>query len=144
MPKNKYLQTSAFFFFIFAFQIATFAQTLTVRDIMREPSIAGMRPENEKLSPDGKSVVFSWNAEGKEPRDLYIVSTNGGEPKMLVDAEKNFEMRSAAPESKLNYGVIVRDDFVKAREKNLGGAEFSPNSKRLLFVQNGDIYVLDF
>ena len=143
MPKNKYLQTSAFFFFIFAFQIATFAQTLTVRDIMREPSIAGMRPENEKLSPDGKSVVFSWNAEGKEPRDLYIVSTNGGEPKMLVDAEKNFEMRSAAPESKLNYGVIVRDDFVKAREKNLGGAEFSPNSKRLLFTQNSDIYVLE-
>ncbi len=130
-------------FVIFTLCIGVFAQMLTVRDIMREPSIVGMRPDSEKLSPDGKTVVYSWNAEGKEPRNLYMVSTSGGEPKMLVDAEKNFEMRSAAPESKLNYGVNVRDDFTKAREKNLGGAEFSPNSKRLLFVQNSDIYVLE-
>lgn len=123
--------------------VATFAQTLTVRDIMREPSLAGMRPANEKLSPDGKSVVFSWNADGKEPRNLYIVSTGGGEPKILVDAEKNYELRSAAPESKLNYGLDFRDDFIKNREKNLGGAEFSPDSKRLLFTQNSDIYILE-
>ena len=136
-------KTSKVCLLTFIICLTAFAQTLTVRDIMREPSIAGMRPDSEKLSPDGKSVVFSWNAEGKEPRNLYIVSTNGGEPKMLVDAEKNYEMRTPAPENKLNYGVIVRDDFVKAREKNLGGAEFSPNSKRLLFTQNSDIYVVN-
>ncbi len=129
--------------FSFIFCCVALAQTLTVRDIMREPSLAGMRPDSERLSPDGKTVVFSWNAEGKEPRNFYIVSTGGGEPKILVDAEKNYELRTPAPESKLNYGVIVRDDFTKAREKNLGGAEFSPNSKRLLFTQNSDIYVLD-
>jgi dipeptidyl aminopeptidase/acylaminoacyl peptidase len=39
--------------------------------------------------------------------------------------------------------LLVRDDFVKAREKNLGGVEFSPDSKRILFLQNTDIYVLD-
>jgi dipeptidyl aminopeptidase/acylaminoacyl peptidase len=141
--KIMLLKIFKFYFVIFAVALCVQAQTLTVRDIMREPSIAGMRPESEKLSPDGKSVVFSWNAEGKEPRNLYIVSTGGGEAKMLVDAEKNYEVRTPAPESKLNYGVIVRDDFVKAREKNLGGAEFSPNSKRLLFTQNSDIYVLE-
>ena len=141
--KSKFLKTLVICVFTCAFCLASFAQTLTVRDIMREPSIAGMRPENEKLSPDGKSVVFSWNAEGREPRNLYIVSTGGSEPRMLVDAQKNFEMRSAAPESKLNYGLNLRDDFVKAREKNLGGAEFSPNSKRLLFTQNSDIYILE-
>ena len=129
---------------IFIMQTAlVLAQTLTVRDIMREPSLAGMRPDGEKLSPDGKLVAFSWNAEGKEPRNLYLISTGGGEAKIIVEAEKNYEMRTPAPESKLNYGLIVRDDFVKAREKNLGGAEFSPNSKRLLFTQNGDIYVLE-
>lgn len=139
MFKNKF---PAFCLFVFVFCLTTFAQTLTVRDIMREPSLAGMRPDNEKLSPDGKAVVFAWNAEGREPRNLYLVSSGGGEPKMLVEVEKNYELR-AAPESKLNYGLIVRDDFVKAREKNLGGAEFSPNSKRLLFTQNSDIYVLE-
>lgn len=51
---------------IFLLQAAlVFAQTLTVRDIMREPSIAGMRPDSERLSPDGKLVAFSWNAECK-------------------------------------------------------------------------------
>lgn len=126
-----------------AFCLSVVAQTLTVRDIMREPSLAGMRPDNERLSPDGKSVVFAWNAEGKEPRNLYLMPTSGGAAKIIVDAEKNFEQRTPAPESKLNYGLNVRDDFTKAREKNLGGAEFSPDSKRILFTQNADIYVLE-
>ncbi|CAN5404367.1 hypothetical protein BH10ACI1_BH10ACI1_19230 [soil metagenome] len=136
---------SAFYFLLFtcAFGLATFGQTLTVRDIMREPSMAGMRPESEKLSPDGKYVIYSWNAEGREPRNLYIVSTSGGEPRILVNAEMNFEVRSSSKESNLNYGLIVRDDFEKAREKNLFGVEFSPDSKRILFLQNTDIYVLD-
>lgn len=132
----------AFLFVLFLAHIV-FSQNLTVRDIMREPSVAGMRPDSEKLSPDGRWVIFSWNAEGKEPRNLYIVDSRGGEPRLLVNAEQNFEARATTPESKLNYGLIVRDDFVKAREKNLGGVEFSPDSKRILFLQNTDIYVLD-
>lgn len=108
---------------------------------MREPSLAGMRPDSERISPDGQKVIFSWNAEGKEPRDLYIWT--GGESKILVKAEENFELRSAPPESKLNYGLTVRDDFVKSREKNLFGVEFSPDSKRILFLQNSDIYILE-
>jgi dipeptidyl aminopeptidase/acylaminoacyl peptidase len=119
------------------------AQTLTVKDIMREPSMAGMRPDSEKLSPDGKWVVYAWNADGREPRNLYIVDSDGKSARILVNAEQNFEPRTLPPESKLNYGLLVRDEFVKAREKNLGGVEFSPDSKRILFLQNTDIYVLE-
>ena len=129
--------------FYFLLVLSANAQNLSVREIMREPSIAGMRAESEKLSPDGKTVIFAWNAEGKEPRNLYIVSTSGGEPRILVNAEANFETRSSQADSILNYGLTVRDDFVKAREKNLFGVEFSPDSKRVLFLQNTDIYVLD-
>ena len=129
--------------FPFSFCLSAFAQTLTVREIMAEPSIAGMRPDSERLSPNGKLVVFSWNAQGKEPRNLYLVSSQGGEPQMVVDAEKNYDTRPELSVNRLDYGLIVRDDFVRASEKNLSGAEFSPNSKRLLFVQNGDIYTLE-
>ncbi|MBA3786792.1 MAG: S9 family peptidase, partial [Acidobacteria bacterium] len=132
-----------FYLFTFAFCLSAVSQTLTVREIMREPSIAGMRPDNERLSPDGRLVAFSWNAEGNEPRNLYLTSTSVSETRKIVDAEENYEMRTPAPESQLNYGLTVRDEFSKAREKNLGGAEFSPNSKRLLFTQNSDIYVLE-
>lgn len=135
------------FFYLFAFALCLFlsapAQNLTVKEMMREPSIAGMRPDAEKISPDGRSVVFAWNADGKEPRNLYIVDADGKNSRVLVNAEANFEPRTLPPESKLNYGLIVRDDFVKAREKNLFGVEFSPDSKRILFLQNTDIYVLE-
>ena len=145
MMTNFMKESAAICFFLFTFCLLSNAnaQNLTVRDVMREPSIAGMRPEAEKLSPDGKFVVYAWNADGKEPRNLYIVSTNGGDSRILVDAERNYETRTAPPESKLNYGLTVRDDFVKAREKNLGGVDISPDSKHLLFSQNSDIYVLD-
>ena len=143
MKKISRLLPFYFCLFTFASCLSSFAQTLTVRDIMREPSIAGMRPDAERLSPDGKLVAFSWNAEGKAPRNLYLISTNGGEARIIVEAEKNYEARTPAPESNLNYGLIIRDDFAKGREKNLGGAEFSPNSKRLLFTQNSDVYVLE-
>jgi dipeptidyl aminopeptidase/acylaminoacyl peptidase len=134
-----------FLLFTFCFLLVSSAnaQNLTVREIMREPSIAGMRAEFEKLSPNGKYVVYAWNADEIEPRNLYIVNSDGTNTRILVNAEQNFELRSAPPESKLNYGLEVRDDFVRAREKNLGGVEFSPDSKRILFLQNTDIYVLD-
>ncbi|MGI9035171.1 MAG: DPP IV N-terminal domain-containing protein, partial [Pyrinomonadaceae bacterium] len=143
MKKLSVILPFYFLLFTFALCLPAFAQNLTVREIMREPSLAGMRPESEKLAPDGAEVIFSWNAEGREPRDLYIVDTSGSNLRVLVNAEQNYEARNLPPASKLNYGLNVRDDFTKAREKNLGGAEFSPDSKRILFLQNSDIYVLD-
>lgn len=121
---------------------ATLAQTLTVRDIMAEPSIAGMRVEGEKLSPDGSKVIFLWNAEGKPLRDLYMVATSGGTPAVILrSSDLPAPTRTPQPENKLDYGVEMRDDFVKARENQLGNFEWSPDSKRLLFTHGGDLYV---
>jgi dipeptidyl aminopeptidase/acylaminoacyl peptidase len=132
------------FAFYFLLVLSVPAQNLTVRDIMAEPSIAGMRAENEKLSPDGKYVVFMWNAEGKEPKDLYLVSTAGGEPRKLLSPRDLLSPISVpTTESKLNYGLIVTDDFVKSRQNQIGNLDWSPDSKRILFSQNGDLYLLD-
>jgi dipeptidyl aminopeptidase/acylaminoacyl peptidase len=110
---------------------------------MAEPSIAGMRSESQKLSPDGKYVVFLWNAEGKEPKDLYIVPTSGGNPVKIL-GQKDLTPPNSTPsaENKLNYGLIVRDDFSKARENQIGNLEWSPDSKDILFTQYGDLYIL--
>ncbi|HSU24473.1 MAG TPA: DPP IV N-terminal domain-containing protein, partial [Pyrinomonadaceae bacterium] len=119
-----------------------FAQNLTVREIMAEPSIAGMRVENEKLSPDGSKVIYLWNAEGKMPRDLYLVSTSGSEPaKILSVADLPVPSRAPEKENKLDYGLTVRDAFVKERETQLGNFEWSPDSKRLVFSYGGDLYL---
>ena len=119
------------------------AQDLTVRKMMAEPSMTGMRVESQRLAPNGEYVYFTWNPEGKNPRDLYRVPATGGVPQKLVDAAGNHEQRSVEAESKLDYGLIVRDDFVKAREKNISGIDISPDSSKLLFSQNSDIYILD-
>lgn len=122
---------------------AVSAQTLTVREIMAEPSVAGMRTASEKLSPDGSKVVFLWNAEGRMPLDLYISPTDRPGPvRILGPRDLPPPAPRTEPESKLTYGLTVRDDFSKARENAIGNLEWSPDSKKLLFTQNGDLYVL--
>ena len=128
--------------FGFCISLNANAQNLTVRDIMAEPSIAGMRVEGEKLSPDGSKVAYLWNTEGKMPRDLYLVSTAGGEPQRLLGPRDLPAPERPARENKLNYGVDVRDQFARDRENQIGGLEWSPDSTKLLFTQSGDIYIL--
>lgn len=130
---------------IFLTVLSVNAQTFTVPQIMAEPSIAGMRAEGEKLSPDGAKVVYLWNAEGKMPRDLYLTSTSGGKPNVILrvsDLPKPSASPSPSPAVKLDYGLVVKDQFVKDRENQLGNFEWSPDSTKLLFSQGGDLYVL--
>ncbi len=109
---------------------------------MAEPSIAGMRVEGEKLSPDGTKVIYLWNAEGKLPRDLYMVSTSGGPASVILrTSDLPAPVRPERPESKLNYGLELRDEFTKSRENQLGNFEWSPDSKKLLFSHGGDLYL---
>jgi dipeptidyl aminopeptidase/acylaminoacyl peptidase len=129
--------------FALLFVSAISGQNLTVRDIMAEPSIAGMRVEGEKLSPDGTKVVYLWNAEGKIPRDLYLVPTSGGTPTVTLKvSDLPPPSRPPERENKLNYGVEMRDEFARARENQLGNFEWSPDSKKLVFTYGGDLYVL--
>jgi len=118
-------------------------QPLTVREIMAEPSIAGMRVESEKLSPDGSKVVYLWNPENKYPKSLYLQSTSGGAAtKLLGPSDLPAPQRPPERENKLNYGVDLRDEFVRERENALGNFEWSPDSKKLLFTHGGDLYLL--
>ena len=137
--------------FVFAFGQGTAATTPTVRDIMAEPSIAGMRAEGEKISPDGRAAAYLWSAMGREPRDLYIVSTEGGEPKLLVRAvDKPQETRpdATATRDEARTGerreerTMQRDAAQQAREQSVSGIEWSPDSKRLLFSKSGDLYIV--
>ena len=117
---------------------------LSVRDIMREPQLAGMRPDSERLSPDGSKVIFMWNAEGREPKNLYLVSPGGSDARILVRPQDLLSPNpTPTPENKLNYGLIVNDDFVNSRRNQIGNLDWSPDSKKILFTQNGDLYVLN-
>ncbi|MBA3805570.1 MAG: S9 family peptidase [Acidobacteria bacterium] len=134
--------------------VCAFAQkpaTLTVRDIMAEPSIAGMRAEGEKISMDGRAVAFLWSAAGREPRDLYVVSTGGGEPRLLaraVDKPQETRPESGATRDEARTGerreerVMQRDAAQQAREQSVSGIEWSADGRRLLFSKSGDLYTV--
>jgi dipeptidyl aminopeptidase/acylaminoacyl peptidase len=146
MNKRPFPQFHALIFtlaFSFCLFLSVHAQTLSVRQIMAEPSIAGQRVSGEKLSPDGSRVAFFWNAEGRMPRDLYLVDTTGGEPTRILETRSlPVPSPSPTPQNKLDYGLEIRDQFVRDRENQIGSVEWSPDSKRLIFTHGGDIYLL--
>ena len=88
-------------------------------------------------------MIYLWNAEGKLPRDLYLSSTERADGKIILRVrDLPAPPARTEKENKLDYGLTVRDEFVKARENALGNFEWSPDSKKLLFSQGGDLYVL--
>ncbi|MBV9960104.1 MAG: hypothetical protein JO360_16885, partial [Acidobacteria bacterium] len=158
MMKSKRAAVLTLIFFLLASSALAGAQTasssLTVRDIMSEPSIAGMRPAGERLAPDGQHVVYLWSVTGKEPLDLYLVETRGekpGTPLLLVravDAPKEAREDKTQTKDQATTGgrkeerVMQRDAAQQAREQSINAVEWSPDSKRLLFSKGGDLYTI--
>jgi dipeptidyl aminopeptidase/acylaminoacyl peptidase len=62
---------------------------LSIRSIMRGPEIVGQAPTGVAWSDDSEWIYFSWKPAGAawhESRDLYRVSTDGGEPELVPEA----------------------------------------------------------
>jgi dipeptidyl aminopeptidase/acylaminoacyl peptidase len=137
---------------LFPLLFAQSPASLTVREIMAEPSMAGMRAEGEKLAPNGERAAYLWSAMGREPRDLYVVSTHGGEqPGLLARAldeptqsrpDETKSQDEASTGERKEERVMVRDAAQQAREQSVSGIEWSPDSRRLLFSKSGDLYVV--
>ena len=113
--------------------------SLSVRDIMAEQSIAGMRAERGKISPVGAMVAYLWSAAGRDPRDLYVVATSGGAPRLLVRAvdrpQENRPVRTetrdeARTGERREERVMQRDAFQQAREQSVSAMEWSPERGR--------------
>jgi dipeptidyl aminopeptidase/acylaminoacyl peptidase len=123
-------------FALFRVTAGAVAQTpLTVPQIMAEPSIAGMRPDGEKISPDGKWVAYTWSDQGVEPRDLYLVSTTGGAPMLLVKA-------ADLPQTPPPAGAPPQDAFQQGRAQTISGLDWSGDSSQLLFLQRNDLFIV--
>lgn len=98
-----------------------------VRKIFQRPLVEGTRPTAGKISPDGRWVAYFWNAEGhSRPLNLYLVPATGGEPRRVSAFVSRRPERENPSWPMPGPGAFI---------------EFSPESQRILFGYDGDLYV---
>ncbi|HMC81923.1 MAG TPA: prolyl oligopeptidase family serine peptidase [Candidatus Polarisedimenticolia bacterium] len=111
--------------------LSTFpARALVLPDVKRifeTPLPEGTRPAAGRISPDETTVAYFWNSEGlPRPLNLYIVPARGGKAKRLTSFTSRRPERRKTTWPMPDPGVFV---------------EFSPDSKRILFGYDGDLFV---
>jgi dipeptidyl-peptidase 4 len=123
--------------------LGLFAQTaappkqLTIEAIFAEGGLTGRAPETIKWSPDGTKVSFVQRDDSGDHGELWYVDTITGERKVLVSEIKLAQL--SPPLSK------IKDEREKERVTRYHVAAYiwSPDSKRLLFDSQGQLWYFD-
>ncbi|WP_346319894.1 prolyl oligopeptidase family serine peptidase [Chitinophaga sp. YIM B06452] len=134
---------------------ATYAQTLTIEKIMRDPKWIGTSPDNLFWGADGKTVYFSWNPEKAAADSLYSISVAQHQPRKTLPAERQHiqVMANASynvPRTQMVYtwqGDVFLRDIASGKETRItrtaeleSGAEFGFHDSRILFRRNRNIF----
>jgi dipeptidyl aminopeptidase/acylaminoacyl peptidase len=91
---------------------------LTVDSIMRGPDLVGYPPSGLRWSADSQNLYFEWRKPGEDEASTYVVGRSGGVPRKLSDEER----------------------------KNIppaGGARWDRSRRRVVFVDDGDVVLVD-
>jgi dipeptidyl aminopeptidase/acylaminoacyl peptidase len=91
---------------------------LTVDSIMRGPDLVGWPPSGLRWSGDSQKLYFEWRKPGEEEASTYVVGRDGGTPQKLSDEEK----KTVPP---------------------AGGGRWDKAHRRVLFVDGGDVVLVD-
>jgi dipeptidyl aminopeptidase/acylaminoacyl peptidase len=127
---------------------------LTVEDIFTQPFLEGCRPQGAVLSPDEKWLAYSWNAAGySDFRDLYVVSTDGGDPQPLTvfhvegPADTSQQVWDGLRERLGDGGSddldTLPDYFDDAATPSVTDIVWAADSEHLAFIDDGDVFVVD-
>jgi len=115
------------------------AKELTIEAIFEDGGILGRAPESIKWSPDGSKVSFVQRDDGGDHGALRFVDVTTGKGAVLVTSEK---LATLAPSSS-----ALQDERKKeaAQRYSIAAYHWSPDSKRLLFDSQGQLwlYTLD-
>lgn len=111
-----------FLLLFIAVSASSFAQSLTVDYIMRDPKWMGTSPSNVFWSNDSKTVYFNWNPQKNISDSLYAYALN-----------------ARAPE-KANNQMIERNN---ALNNALNNAVYNLAATQMVYAFRGDIYWTD-
>ena len=115
-------------------------QRLTLERLFSGPDLAGASLRGARFSPDGKLVTYlQGSAEAKDRLDLWAHDIATGRNALLVDSRS-----LVADEGKLSPEEEARRE--RQRTVALAGIvdyQFSPDSRLLLILIAGDLFVYD-
>ncbi len=109
---------------------------LSIELIMRGEDFVGSEPSNPVWAVDGKTLYFQWKKPGASRSGLYAVSASEPVPRP-VDSR---DLLKLPPFSDSSSGMGRRYGYGGAG----GDIDFDETRKRAVFVQNGDIFLLNF
>ena len=90
------------------------------------------------MAPNGSKIVFGWNQTGIRKLDLWVMDYPGGDKRRIVDSSKIEDLPR-------------QDDTRTEQEKKeallydggIGGAQWSPDSKELMFQYKGRTFLVN-
>ena len=129
------------------------AQELTIERITSPPYLSGTSPVRPVWSPDGSQLAFLWNDKAQAARDVWVASAGGeAEPRRVTDfGDAGVSQAVWTPNGKrlivVSGGSLYRIDVDGSGLKPLGASgralAFSPDSKFLSFIKDGDLWLWD-
>ncbi len=133
------------------------SQTISLEQAMAHPDWIGRAPQRPYWADDSDSIYFSQKREGSEQIDLFRISVDGGEPK-LVDAADRAQADVAAGtySSNRRFKTYSRagDIYVKnLRNGNINqltrsasvesSPRFTADNERVVFSRGNTVFVRD-
>lgn len=140
--------------FLFSLAANSFAQNLTLEQIMADPDWLGNEPEGAYWGTDNRTVYFQQKRQGSELRDLFLVDSNDGAIAQVAESDWSQVSRSAAVYSEAGdlhawtySGDIYLGDGDAVRQvTRTATAESEPmfmNDGRIAFVRDGQVFMFD-
>ncbi|WP_224199418.1 MULTISPECIES: S9 family peptidase [Pacificimonas] len=116
---------------------ATAQDELTLERLVASPALSGPIPRQVKLSPDGRmAALLKPRADERTRYDLWVVNTETGAERMLVDSKK------------LGSGAALSEEERMRRERarigDLTGIvsyDWAPDGRTVLVPLDGDLYL---
>jgi dipeptidyl-peptidase 4 len=112
---------------------------LTPERVFSDPAIAGPKATTVKLSPDGQILAYLQPKKDKsDVQDLWAVPVKGGEPFILVDADKLSDSGKVLSEAEKS-----RRERMRVSARGVVAFTWAEDSKSVLVPLDGDVFMWD-
>lgn len=120
--------------------MTAFATTpLTPERVFADPSLSGPRAGAVKLSPDGQLLTYLQPKKTNgQVQDLWAVPVKGGEPFLLVDADKLSDSSKVLSEAEKS-----RRERMRVSARGVVAFSWAEDSKSILVPLDGDVFMVD-